>query len=1357
MADGKVTIAVDLDGKKAQGDINSLKSSLSGLGSTFKSVLGANLVSGALMSGVNALAGGIKGAFSSAMSEGAKLQQSIGGIETLFKGSAGTVKQYASEAFKTAGVSANEYMENVTSFSASLISSLGGDTAAAADLANTALMDMSDNANKMGSDMQVITQTYQSLARGNYAMLDNLKLGYGGTKAEMQRLIKDAASYKDVQEELNMTVDEGDMSFANMVKAISVVQKKLGITGTTAKEASETFSGSFASMHAAFKDFLGNLTTGGDITKPLANLAKTASTFVFRNFIPMVGNAFKALPKAISTFISSAKPEIEAGLKRLLPETTVAKIMGFISTIESGVSKVKQTFDKFKDTGAITAVGTAFSAVKDAIGHVFSSLSSSAPDISQIGTALGEVVNWLSDAAKKGAEFISSLPPETIKTIAGAVLGAVAAFKGFKTVSGIIKGVTGAFNLLKAALSANPFMMVVVAIGALVGWFITAYNTSETFRAKVDGVVNSVKKFIDSLDIEQLKSWGLTIAAIAGGFAGFKMLNGWNPFKMFSKNGKDALDSVGDALDKTSGKSRKAKGIITQVFTGLGNLIKSAGQRIATAAKGIGTGLSTAFKGLGTGIATAAKGIGTALSTVATGFGRAAAMANPAQWLSMGAAMLMVGAGVALVASGIYVLVQAAIQLGNAGTSAQLAMVGLGVGIALLAGVFALLGPALTASAVGIVAFGAAVALIGAGIAIAALGLSVLVNAFANAEGAITATGNAISTAAQGIGTGIQSALSGIAGIITSIGGAIKAALQGIADIFTGIGKGIGEAAKGIGDGIKSVFEGVKGIIDSIGGVIKAALEGIAKVFKSMGQAALDAGTGIEKAANAISKLTHLNAGDMANTLYKAADGLKKIAESSSGLETAGSGLSSLASSMTVIAAASTASVIGLTLFSATITTLSTTLTALPNTITTAASGFANFTTQAVSGVAGLTAINTPIAMFKAQIMTITPALVSASAGFALFSSQTMLISVAFSAVGGLITAFNAQIMTVTATMMIASSYFTMISSLALMASSGIATISTATSSLSSALSIAGSSATTFVNQMMMLGVGVSGAILSAVGAVTAGGAQMSVAMRSAGSQMVSSTQSFMNQIVSTVRNGMNNVVTATRSGGSQMVSAMRMAGSQLVTTVQSAVNQAANAARNGYSSFQSAGSYMGQGLAVGMRSALGAVTAAANELVAQAERAAQAKAKIHSPSRLFRDAVGWWIGLGVAKGIDQSTVKVDDAISGMFDKINAFSFKAENVLGVGNSNISHSITTKVMREQAMRVTTDNKNAQTDAYYLRNNNLLENLLDKVYDLEKIVEKGKQIVLDNGTLVGETKDYYDEAIGMNTAMKRRHQL
>ena len=290
MADGKVTIKAIFDGKQAEGEVSKLKSVLGGLGnagskvgSIFKQVLGANLVSSAVISGVNALTGAVKGAFESTISEGAKLQQSLGGVETLFKQNADTVKNYAQKAFETAGVSANEYMENVTSFSASLISSLGGDTAKAAELANTAMIDMSDNANKMGTDMQSITQTYQSLARGNYAMLDNLKLGYGGTKSEMERLMKDAEKLTGE----HYTV--GD--FADTVKAIHAVQESLGITGTTAKEASSTLSGSFASMKAAWTDFKGNLADGElDITPSLQGLAKTTSTFLFGNFIPMITN-----------------------------------------------------------------------------------------------------------------------------------------------------------------------------------------------------------------------------------------------------------------------------------------------------------------------------------------------------------------------------------------------------------------------------------------------------------------------------------------------------------------------------------------------------------------------------------------------------------------------------------------------------------------------------------------------------------------------------------------------------------------------------------------------------------------------------------------------------------------------------------------------------------------------------------------------------------------------------------------------------------------------------------------------------------------------------------------------------------
>lgn len=223
----------------------------------------------------------IANTISTSFQEGAKLQQSIGGIETLFKDSAGRVEQYASQAWKTVGVSANEYMEQTTSFAAALVSSLGGDTQAAADLANTAMVDMGDNANKMGTDLSTVQQTYQSIARGNYAMLDNLKLGYGGTKSEMERLMADAEKLTGE----HYTV--GD--FADTVKAIHAVQESLGISGTTAQEASTTWTGSINAVKASWTDLLGSLTTGGDVTTAIQNLVTSVTTFLVNNAGPMIG------------------------------------------------------------------------------------------------------------------------------------------------------------------------------------------------------------------------------------------------------------------------------------------------------------------------------------------------------------------------------------------------------------------------------------------------------------------------------------------------------------------------------------------------------------------------------------------------------------------------------------------------------------------------------------------------------------------------------------------------------------------------------------------------------------------------------------------------------------------------------------------------------------------------------------------------------------------------------------------------------------------------------------------------------------------------------------------------------------
>ena len=280
-----------------------------GMKNALKGILNENMPSGSEPGNKygNGLASKIKGviaaagigkALSSAITEGANLEQSLGGIETLFKESADKVKQNAANAYKTAGMSANEYMELTTSFSASLLSSLANDTSKSADIADMAMTDMSDNANKMGTSMEDIKNAYQGFAKQNYTMLDNLKLGYGGTKTEMQRLLADAQKITGVKYDIN--------NLADVYSAIHVIQGELGITGTTAKEAATTISGSFSSMKAAFKNVIGELTLGKDIGPSMQALGDTVITFFAGNLIPAVGNILSGIPDLINGMVTVA-------------------------------------------------------------------------------------------------------------------------------------------------------------------------------------------------------------------------------------------------------------------------------------------------------------------------------------------------------------------------------------------------------------------------------------------------------------------------------------------------------------------------------------------------------------------------------------------------------------------------------------------------------------------------------------------------------------------------------------------------------------------------------------------------------------------------------------------------------------------------------------------------------------------------------------------------------------------------------------------------------------------------------------------------------------------------------------------
>lgn len=289
---------------------------------------------------VGAAATGIAVLTKNALNNYAEYEQLVGGVDTLFKDSSSKVQKYAANAYKTAGLSANEYMDTVTSFSASLLQSLGGDTAAAADMANVAITDMSDNANKMGTDMASIQNAYQGFAKQNYTMLDNLKLGYGGTKEEMQRLIDDANALNAAQGKYtNYSIE----SYADIVSAIHDVQVEMGIYGTTAKEASTTIQGSVASMKSAWGNLLVGIADDNADFKTLTEQFVDSLVTVGENIIPRVKVILQGITNLISQASQSIIPLVLQTLIEAVPSLLSAGIdlvMALVNGISSNISSI---------------------------------------------------------------------------------------------------------------------------------------------------------------------------------------------------------------------------------------------------------------------------------------------------------------------------------------------------------------------------------------------------------------------------------------------------------------------------------------------------------------------------------------------------------------------------------------------------------------------------------------------------------------------------------------------------------------------------------------------------------------------------------------------------------------------------------------------------------------------------------------------------------------------------------------------------------------------------------------------------------------------------------------------------------
>lgn len=389
------------------------------------------------------VAAGIGKALAATISEGAALQQSLGGVETLFKENAAQVAASAQEAYRTAGLSANAYMETVTGFSARLLQGLGGDTAAAARLADTAIADMADNANKFGTDMQTVQDTYQSLARGNYEMLDNLKLGYGGTQAEMARLINDSGVLGDTMTATAENVNS--IGFDKMIEAIHAVQKEMGVTGTTAQEAATTLTGSLNAMKAAFSNVLGNLTLGQDIGPSLQALAQTVTTFLVGNLIPAVWNILKALPGAAITFIQTAVPQLVTAFLQFLPQLQAGLTAGGPQLLQKGTELLNQLVN-----GIFMALPNIFQAGYSAIAEFGNSIFANLPQVLEAGknillNIVSGIAQMLPQLWQSAASMIASLLTGLVQNLPQ-ILAA-----GFDLVVSLISGIGNALPSLGTA------------------------------------------------------------------------------------------------------------------------------------------------------------------------------------------------------------------------------------------------------------------------------------------------------------------------------------------------------------------------------------------------------------------------------------------------------------------------------------------------------------------------------------------------------------------------------------------------------------------------------------------------------------------------------------------------------------------------------------------------------------------------------------------------------------------------------------------------------------------------------------------------------------------------------------------
>ena len=1204
--------------KNAQKSVSGLSSMAAKTGSMFKSVLGANLVSSALTSGISAISGGIRSMGTELNSSQKAWKTFEGNLQAFGRSSEqiaaakSEMQDFATQTIYSASDMASTYsqLDAVgTKNVGSLVKAFGG-LAASAENPAQAMKSISMQATQMASKPKIAWMDFKIMMEQAPAGMAAVAKEMGMSTDELVAAVQDG---KVNTEEFFDAMNRAGNSEAFQKMATEFKTVDQAIDG--AKETlSNKLMPAFEKLNqfgikavVALTDALDNI----DFGKIADNLGKTLDSIDIEGMFSKAQTAMKMFfnPLFVINF-KGAIDEVKGAVGALTSAfsgvagggwswvyTLSNAVSALIGTVATGASIVKKFINAFADTGAMQQIKFAIDSVITAYTTLIYAVGE-ASIWSTLGTVIGNVAKVIAQVVQAIADFISRLDPS------------------------IVQGFTN------------------VLVGGIAGLLAFSAGTK----------------------------------LVSTGMKGLDFIKSFNPFKLFRKNAEEGMDGATDSV-------KRSKSTISQLFNGLSNLTKSFGKFFESFGKGLSAVFKSTFDGIGktlTGLGKTFEGFGKGVGAALKGLMQGLKGLNPATLLSFGAsigiAAVGIGAGIGIIvaslsllaehSAGVSVIIQA---LGTAFATVAAAIIGaFAQAIVTVSGVLPIVTSALANLAPLVVAVGVAIGATAP--AITALG-----DAFTSILGTlppiITALGSAISQIATAITPIVGIISSAFVQIVTVVSNAIVQIIQALSPFIPAITEmvvavapvlsqiveafnnlisqispiidSIANLFKTLGEQISNILDSASGVITSFGDSVRNVLDGVAGIFDSMGNAALNAGKGVKQMAQGIKILVDMKLGDLTFTLGAVATGLGDMASHASGMSTLGTAMAQVGIGMTLFATSSVLALTSLTMFGTAITTLQINLTQLPIAMTTAGTSFQTFTTQAISGVAGLSGVNAPIAAFKAQIMTLTPAIISATAGFAMFGVRAMVITTSFAIIGGLINAFNARILSMSAATGAAGASFGVLAS-------RVGALGGALSSISSGFASVGASVSSSASQMR--------SIISATQAVI-------TAFNSMRAQVQSSMQAILTIMIS-IGNQMKNQGRIIGQQTSQNIAQGISSGVGRATSAMNALMSAVRSAgMSGVSSMRSIGVYIGQGLASGMMASLGSVTAAANALVAQAERAAQAKAKIHSPSRLFRDNVGIYIGQGVAVGIERSQKYVDNAMDSMFDSIDNFNAQVSDMM----------------------------------------------------------------------------------------------